>query len=134
MFRKKKKPQLPKEMPPNALQAVPHPNPVVEAKADEETGKLYLRYPIIPPSSFERWISGKMGWQRYRRFDLDEMGKKFWELLDGHRKLLEIEQIMREEFKWEQNKGREGVLAYTMTLMRRHLISLDLGYREANQS
>jgi len=130
MFGKKKKPVLPKEAPPDAFNAIPHPNPEVEAKEDKESGKVYLRYPVKPANKPEEWISKKMGWIRYRQFDLDPVGHHFWSLIDGRRRLAEVERAMRDEFGWDAKTCREGVLQYTMTLMQKQLIFIDLSHRK----
>lgn len=132
MFRRNKKPNIPKrpeEVPADAFAAVPQRAKNVEAKEDEQ-GKLYLRFKVASRHPTDSWISRKLNVRRYRRFHLDQVGKSYWNLSNGKRTLEQIEQRMRKQYGWNQEDSRHAILSYTMTLLERKLIEIDLSHRK----
>jgi hypothetical protein len=126
---KTKKRKLPKHAPEDAFKAIPHRAPQVEEKLDEDTGRAFLRYQVAAKGKVEDFFNRKFKLKRHRKFDLDEVGSYYWNLINGKRRLEEIESLMREEFGWDRETCRQGVLQYTMTLMEKQLIYLDLSHR-----
>ncbi len=133
MFRflkkRSKTPQVPREVTGEALRAVPRHSPGAEAKEDPETGKLYLRLKLAARNPLAKVIERGTGWKRFRQFDLDPVGREFWELCDGRRDLGRIEKLLRDRHGWDKDECRHAVVTYTMTLTRRQLLYLDLSHR-----
>ena len=134
LFQRRKKPQ---SVPPKrkatgeALRAVPRHSPTAEEKIDPETDKLYLRLPVAPRNPVSRALDRKGGLKRHRQFDLDPVGRAYWELCDGKRTLAQIADGLRRRYGWKTRESRDATLQYTITLTQRELIFLDLSHRAA---
>ncbi len=130
-FRRRKNRPVPhpREVTGEALRAVPRKSPVVEEKVDPETEKLYLRIEVAPRNPLSRAIQRKTAWKRYRQFDLDPVGREFWELCNGCRTLATIEKALRRNHGWTPQDCRQAVVQYTMALTQRNLLLLDLSHR-----
>jgi hypothetical protein len=113
----------PDRAPGHAWRAVPRPSPVVESRKGK-SGRLYLKKRVDPSMLTERWFSRKFRLRRDRKFRLDSAARHFWELVDGHRDLGQIEKQMRNDFGWNSRESRRGVLQYTAVLMERGLLVL----------
>ncbi len=134
LFQRKRKTQPPKRKATGeALRAVPRHSPAVEEKIDPETDKLYLRLPVAPRNPVSRALDRKGGLKRHRQFDLDPVGRAYWELCDGKRTLAQIADGLRRRYGWKTQQSRDATLQYTITLTQRELIFLDLSHRVATQ-
>jgi len=136
LFQRRKKSQ---SVPPKrkatgeALRAVPRHSPAAEEKIDPETDKLYLRLPVAPRNPVSRALDRKGGLKRHRQFDLDPVGRAYWELCDGKRTLAQIADGLRRRYGWKTQQSRDATLQYTITLTQRELIFLDLSHRANTQ-
>lgn len=64
--------------------------------------------------------------ERTRRFELDELGKTYFDAVDGSRTLGEIALQLAETHGLEPEEGRRAVRAFTATLVSRGLLALRL--------
>lgn len=106
--------------------ALPVVAPMVRTKEDGRGG-LQLKQSIPPGRGLRGWLARNFGMHRARRVDLDEHGAAYWQLIDGHRNLREIESALRARFGLNEQASKDAVIVFTKMLLRRGLILLDLG-------
>ena len=105
------------------LEAVPQIADDVEVRKDAG-GHVHLRRALPLKPGLLRPLVKRLGYRRRIHVDLDVQGTLFWELIDGARRLREIEEAMRTKLSIEREKSEAAILAFTKMLMLRHLIYL----------
>ena len=108
----------------NPLAATPHVLPGVEARRQSDQS-LRLRRPVPVREGWRGWLERRFG-PRFVQVALDAQGTWFWQQIDGHRTLADIEAELRRKFSVPADQSRRAVLEFTQELMRRGLIGLQL--------
>ena len=109
------------------FEAVPVRNEHAEARIDRNAcAQIRMRLQPKHGRSIVSRLAFQLGFHRDVRVDLDTRGSRYWELIDGHRNLGEIERQLRDEFGLTPEESRKATLQFTKMLMLRHLILLDL--------
>jgi hypothetical protein len=72
------------------------------------------------------FVERTLGLRRTRRFELDELGKAYFEAVDGARTLAQIARTLANARGVEPEEGRRAVRAFTATLVSRGLLALRL--------
>lgn len=93
-------------------------------------GGLLLYKSEPPRGRIAAFFGERLGFGRERRFELDEIGARFYREVDGRRSLAEIEAILVREFGLDESRARDAVIAFTGGLMRRGLLALSVAAPE----
>ena len=72
------------------------------------------------------FVERTLGLRRTRRFELDELGKAYFQAIDGTRTLAEIARELGRQRALEPEAGRVAVRRFTETLVSRGLLALRL--------
>jgi hypothetical protein len=72
------------------------------------------------------FVERTLGLRRTRRFELDELGKAYFEAVDGKRTLAAIARELGKRRGLALDEGRRAVRAFTETLVSRGLLALRL--------
>lgn len=109
---------------PDPLSAIPLRPADVDLRRDSQ-GCIHLRRkePVGP------WLARVAQWLRYdftRTLALDEHGTRFYDAINGETSLRDIARQLGESTGRPQAEVEQGVIAFTRTLMTRHLIELRL--------
>jgi len=105
------------------LAVTPSAEADVEARVDNKD-LLQLRRRFATRGGLYGWLSRKLGYRHEVRVNLDEVGTRFWQLVDGRRSLDQIAATLGGEFDLERSKAREAVILFTKMLMTRRLVYL----------
>lgn len=114
-------PRVPIEDP---LAVVPIVPDNVEQRRDER-GLLHLRL-HVQLAGFRRRLARWLGYDYSRRFELDEAGTAFYQLVDGRRSLREIIAALAERGGCgaDRRSLERAAVLYTKTLMTRSMLVL----------
>jgi hypothetical protein len=102
--------------------------PVVPAdvRAERHGSGLLLERRVAAEGRFGSFVERTLGLRRTRRFELDELGRSFFQAVDGARTLLEIAGRLQEQRGLDPEESRRAVRAFTETLVSRGLLALRL--------
>lgn len=104
------------------LAVIPLQPPEVEARRDSQ-GRIQLR--LRPPlKGLRKLLHRALGYDYSRTLALDEMGSRFYSLVDGHRTLGDIVEEMASAAGTERKLMADSVVCFTKDLMTRNLIIL----------
>ena len=70
------------------------------------------------------WFARAFGFERQRSYELDELGACFWTLIDGRRRLSEIQAALCRRHALTPEQARHAIVEFTAVLMRRNLLGL----------
>lgn len=87
---------------------------------------LLLERRVPAGSRLGAFVERALGLRRTRRFELDELGRAYFEAVDGSRTLSEIAGRLGEERGLEPEESRRAVQSFTETLVSRGLLALRL--------
>jgi len=107
--------------------------PFIRAKSDTQ-GRLQLKHSPPPGRGLRGFLARQFSLFSVKRIFLDERGSFFWNLIDGHRTLAEIERSLARQYDLEAQQSRDAVILFTKMLMRRGLIGLKLPNHQEVQS
>ncbi len=110
---------------PDPFAARPVRIPFVRARADSQ-GRLQIKHSPPPGRGLRGFFARYFSLFPIRRVFLDERGSFFWNLIDGHHTLADIERALNRQYAMETQQSRDAVILFTKTLMRRGLIGLKL--------
>lgn len=125
-FRKKRRPGPPVISRAEALQARPvHSDRVSEERTDEGCARLVYEIHYKPwfakaAQRMGKWDDRPM----IKRLELDEMGTRAWELMDGEHTVQDIVDIFAETYRLEPRESEISVTAFIKDLGQRGLIAL----------
>ena len=97
--------------------------PVVPAEVrSAPLGKgLLLERRVTAGSALGAFVERTLGLRRTRRFELDELGRAYFQAVDGSRSLAEIALELSERRGLAPDDGRHAVRTFTKTLVARGL-------------
>ncbi len=78
-----------------------------------------------PKGHIFSWLA-HLGWRRERAFELDAIGARFYNEIDGRRSLIEIQETLVNTFGFDAEATRNAIITYTSELMRRGLLVLQV--------
>lgn len=87
---------------------------------------LLLERWIAPEGRVGAFVERTLGLRRTRRFELDALGKAYFEAVDGTRTLAAIARELGQRRGLELDEGRRAVRSFTETLVSRGLLALRL--------
>lgn len=87
---------------------------------------LLLERRVAAQGRLGAFLEQTLGLRRTRRFELDALGKAYFEAVDGSRTLAEIARRLSEASGVSAGEGRRAVRAFTETLVARGLLALRL--------
>jgi hypothetical protein len=102
--------------------------PVVpdEVRAGTLGSGLLLERHVAPEGAVGAFAERTLGLRWTRRFELDELGKAYFEAIDGSRTLAEVARELSERRGLELEESRRAVRTFTETLVARGLLALRL--------
>jgi len=103
----------------------------VETREDSR-GLIQVRKTIAPKAGLASVLARTLGLRRRTRIVFDAYGTLFWRQIDGHRRLRDIEQSIRQQMPQEQKESEKATILFTKMLMLRHLIYLSIPTQENN--
>jgi hypothetical protein len=116
------------------MDAIPHPSPGSEARADEK-GIIQVRMELPPKPGIGEFLARHLGMRRSFHLQLDERGSFFWNQIDGEINLKEIEKRLRKQFKLKHEEALKATVIFTKMLMARYVIQLEIpGMEQPAQS
>jgi hypothetical protein len=107
-----------------ALKPVPHRE--IRAAA-QPSGDLLLVYPLrLPPwmAQLAQRLGGRQTVGATRKLQLDELGSRTWQLMDGYRSVRDIAQTLSTQYRLPQAEMELAVSRFLRELGRRGLIGL----------
>ena len=115
---KKKRPQISREQ---LLQAKPVRNPQAQL-TEMANGNLELAVPFEKPRGLRWFFKGQKVLKR--RFELDRLGKKVWELCDGGHTVRELIEAFTESEGLNLREAEVSMITYLEVLGKRGIIFL----------
>lgn len=102
--------------------------PVVPAEVRFEAfgDGLLLERRVAAAGRLGGFVERTLGLRMSRRFELDALGKAYFEAIDGSRTLAEVASELAERRGLSPDEGRRAVRAFTETLVARGLLALRL--------
>ena len=89
----------------------------------DSRGMLCLRL-AVPVTGFRKLVADWLGYKYEKKVELDELGTRFYEQVDGHRTLREIADALTGLCGRSREEMRRQVLLFTRALMTRNMILL----------
>ena len=106
----------------NYLEFVPVHNPAFEFATDEKGNVTIMQ----ENKGFFYFLTQKLlGKPRISQIHLDGMGNFIWPLMDGNRNILEIAQMVKEEFGEKAEPLYDRLVTYIATMERYGFVLLD---------
>jgi hypothetical protein len=98
----------------------------VDVRSTAHGRGLVLERRIAAEGRVGALVERTLGLRRTRRFELDELGKAYFEAVDGTRTLAAIARELAKQRGLELDEGQRAVRAFTQTLVSRGLLALRL--------
>jgi hypothetical protein len=112
-----------KKISPNYLEFVPVHNPAFKSVTDENGNVTILQ----ENKGLFYFLTQKiLGKPRISQIHLDEMGNFIWPLMDGSRSILQIAELVREEFGEKAQPLYDRLVTYIETLKKYGFIILEM--------
>lgn len=118
---------------PDPFAAIPVVPKDARREPSESPGGLRLVRVQEPAGALSRFFAQRLNWKRERAFELDSLGARFYDQIDGSRSLGDIAQTLRKELNLEEAAVRRAIAEFTATLMRRGLVYLRVDAPGAKQ-
>lgn len=125
LFRKRKPDVPPGLEVKDPLAVVPVVADGVESRVDNHN-LIQIRKEFAPCTRVQRFCTKVLRMRRVFRLNLDEMGTCFWRQIDGRRNVEQIAAALSKEYDLEEKKAVAAVIAFTRSLMLRHIINLEV--------
>ena len=113
---KQKRPTMTREQ---LLQACPIRNPQAEI-AETDQGLLDVAIPFEKPKGLTWFFRGKK--TLLRRFQLDQLGRKVWDLCDGEHTVRQLIETFSRDERLNLREAEVSMLTYLETLGKRGII------------
>ncbi len=114
-----------------ALSAVPVRNPLVGELGGTADGQgLLLRFPAQVHPFFARWAQKLGAWDGnpvFRKLQLDSMGTRSWQWIDGKRNVRELCALLAESYDILPREAEVSMTAFLRELGRRNIIAMREG-------